>query len=1037
MAKNGLIRAVAWIFLGLLAAGIPAWANASFEADNPYIIDSWSVDDGLPQSTVTSILQSRDGYLWFGTINGLVRFDGQRFTVFDEYNTPGLNSSWIVQLFEDSQGRLWIGTETAGVVMIKDGQVNRLGIGQAGAETAGAVVIKDGQAGRSGIGQATSEKRLASVCEDSEGAVWLYTADGQIWRYGKGRFDNTFLFGQGFHASYRAIIAEPSGPVWVATDRSQSAVGSVLDPGSIELPIEENMPVRRLDYLLSSPSGGYWRLADGRVQKCRTNTVERDFGPYPWGSAPVRAACEDRQGNLVVGTQGSGVFWFDDQGRASRLSTKQGLSSDVILALCVDREGNLWVGTDGGPDSKGLNRVKRRSFAVLDVSRGPFGNAVQSACEDDQGGLWIGSIGGGITYWKGSVQQHYGFNQGLASTNVWSVYVARNGDVWAGTWGAGLFRFQKQNGLFQRAAGPEATQRFIHAIYQDHSGALWVGTQNGLGRLDTNGWTMFTSANGLSADEVQAIAEDDRGNLWIGTVGGGLNRLHDGQFSAYHKQDGLPSEDISALYVDRDGILWIGTSGSGLARWQDGKVTRLTTRDGLLSNSINFMIQDDHGCLWIGSNAGIMRVQKRELNDFAAGRTTFVSCRAYGKPDGLPTRECTFGSQPAGCLGRDGRLWFPTSRGLVTVDPTQLHPNIHPPPVIIESVLINGQLQNTNALCTEVAQPVVIPPGKERLEIRYTSLNLSAAERARFKYRLEGHETDWTQAGNSHVARYSRLPPGRYNFQVKACNEDGVWNETGSTLALIVEPPYWRTWWFLSLSTACILGMIIGIVHYLSTQKLQRQLERLAQQEALSKDRSRIAQDIHDQLGASLTQVSLLSEIVQSDKDNPGEVESHARQIYQTTRETTRVLDEIVWAVNPSNDTLDSLVSYACKYAQDFLSMAGLRYRLDVPTQLPAIVIPPEFRHNVFLAFREAITNVVRHAAASSVWIRLRLDSATFILEIEDNGRGIRGLDEKAARTRNGLRNMRRRMEGIGGSFALDSGPEGGALVRLTAPLGT
>ena len=330
---------------------------------------------------------------------------------------------------------------------------------------------------------------------------------------------------------------------------------------------------------------------------------------------------------------------------------------------------------------------------------------------------------------------------------------------------------------------------------------------------------------------------------------------------------------------------------------------------------------------------------------------------------------------------------------------------------------------------------MTIAANEERLEIHYTSLNLADPERARFRYRMADHERAWTEAGDSRVARYSKLPPGHYRFQVTACNEDGVWNETGSSLSVVVLPPFWRTWWFLTATAVWFLGTIIALVHYVSTQKLQRQLASLRQQEAIEKERARIARDIHDQLGASLTQVSLLGELVESDKESPEEVEAHARQISQTARETTQALDEIVWTVNPSNDTLDSLITYICKSAQEYLAVAGVRYRLDVPAQLPGAAVSPEVRHNVFLASKEAITNIVRHAQASAVSIRLLREPSTFILEIQDNGRGVTGLDDTRAQSRNGLRNMRKRMEEIGGSFSIGRAQEAGTLVRLIVPI--
>jgi signal transduction histidine kinase len=298
---------------------------------------------------------------------------------------------------------------------------------------------------------------------------------------------------------------------------------------------------------------------------------------------------------------------------------------------------------------------------------------------------------------------------------------------------------------------------------------------------------------------------------------------------------------------------------------------------------------------------------------------------------------------------------------------------------------------------------------------------------------MEGHESGWTHAGVDRVARYSNLPPGDYTFRVIASNEDGVWNETGASLAVAVLPPFWRTWWFTAIITIFLIGLIVSTVHYLSTQRLQRELVLLRQQEELEHERARIARDLHDQLGANLTQVALLGEMAESDKHLPHEVEDHARQISQTARETTRALDEIVWAVNPSNDTLEGLLTYVCKYAQEYMELAGLRYRLYAPPELPDTPIAPEVRHNVFLAAKEAINNIVKHAGASSASLRLRLDAARFIIEIQDDGRG---MAEAAAKSgRNGLRNMRKRMEDIGGSFAIEPATGQGTVVRLTASI--
>jgi ligand-binding sensor domain-containing protein/signal transduction histidine kinase len=959
MPMNRWKPRLAWLSLCVFAFIFPAQAGAAEPTDVSFIVDAWSTKEGLPQSSVISVIQTRDGYLWLGTLNGLVRFDGNRFTIFDENNTPGLKSERIVFLFEDSHTNFWVGMDMASVVLVKNGNVKSFDLGHAG-----------------------HEGRILYAYEDVTGTVWFYTADGHASRYEKGKME---------------------------TDPSLVSVELVF---------------RATRSLVPSQSGGFWLLQNGRVQKWTGNQMQHDLGACPWGAnSIVTSACEDREGNLIVGTLGEGVFWYDAGGKYRRISTDQGLSHPAVLSLCMDREGNLWVGTDGG----GLDRIKRK---VFDTPTEHHSWVVQSISGDVSGGLWTAFNAHGVSYWITNSVQDFGVGRG---SNAWAVLVDRKQHVWVGTRGEGLFQFQADH--FQPAPGAETLGPQIFALFDDHQGQLWAGTTNGLARWNGSDWKIYTTPNGLA---VRAIAEDAEGNLWIGTESRGLYLFKAGKLIAYQATEGgLAGNDISCLYVDKDGVLWIGTVGHGLARFYRGKWTRYSTSDGLVSNSISYIIEDDEGYLWIGSNAGLMRLQKKLLNDFAGGTARFLSCRTYGEADGLPTRECSAGSQPAACRTPEGQLWFPTTKGLVSVNPAELKPNRQPPVVLIESVLVEGREQKTNRLGSAWNQSILVPPGYERLEIHYTGLNFTAPNAVRFKYRLEGHETAWTEAGETRVAYYSNLAPGHYYFHVIASNEDGVPNEAGCVLEITVQPQFWQTGWFLAALIACFLGLVVAVVRYLSTQKLHRQLLALKQQEALEKERSRIARDLHDQLGANLTQVALLGEMAESDKNSPAEIESHAQQISQTARETTRALDEIVWAVNPSNDTLDGLVNYACKYAQEYLTLAGLRYRAEVPSQLPAIPIPPEVRHNVFLAFKEAVNNVVKHAQASEVWIRLRLQSGNFVLSIEDNGRGLGGLDARAVQTRNGLRNMRKRMEDIGGQFETGAAAEQGTIIRLTVPVRT
>ena len=999
-----------WRLAGLLASaglglglGFGPGSPALAAAGQRFHVESWGTHEGLTANEVVAIVQTHDGYLWLGTLNGLVRFDGLQFKVFDEHNTPGLPSGRIVCIFEDSKTNLWIGTETSGALLLQSNRITDLAFGK----------------GR-------REGRLRAACEDSTGAVWLRADDGELARYHDGKLERLEIAGPGLGPGH-TLIAEKSGLILAGTGQVDPAAVRSSTP----LPVTKVSSMAHVDFLLASRTGGHWCFGqDGvtnMVEKWAGDRLELNLGPYPWKDTEITAACEDLDGNLVVGTRTNGVWWYGSDRKATKV---EGLSGNYVLALHMDDFGGLWVGLDVG----GLNRVQRQLFRPLEAATNL---TVHSVCEDSQGRLWFSSTGRGIDYWKDDILKNTdSARYPISLFNPRSLLVDRDQNIWAAIVGSGLFRWS--NDHFQPDEGYEGLRLNpnIYAIYQDRSGRLWAGTQRGLACWDGQAWQMFTTSNCLSANIVRAMTDDADGRLWIGTEGGGLDCLKDGKITPVQPSIGFPSKNISALYMDKEGVLWVGTLGNGLIRFQSGRWINYTTDNGLNGNSVDYILEDGQACLWIGSNAGLMRVKKSDLNAFAAGTLDFIPCHSYGRRDGLPSDECTPGSQPAACRAADGTLWFPTSAGLVPIDPAQIQIQTNALPVLIESVLIEGQEQGADGPHGRPPQSVVVPPGKELLEIRYTCLNLDDPQQVRFRCRMEGYDK-WRDAGQRRSVQYSKkLPPGTYHFQVAARNADAVWNPAAAaSLEVIVLPAFWQTRSFQAAVGGALLAGIIALVYFISTQKLQRQLAGFRQQQALEKDRARIARDIHDQVGASLTQLSLLGEMVESDKENPAEVAAHAAQMTQTARETARALDEIVWTVNPSNDTLEGLINYLCKHAQEYLAVAGLRYRLEAPAQLPAAQISPEARHNVFLAAKEAVTNVVKHAGASEACLRLRLEPGAFTLEIEDNGRGPAGLAGPAAQSRHGQRNMRKRMEDIGGKFEIGPGAKGGTLVRLTAPL--
>ena len=944
---------VAALFLGQRAA-----------AESPFVVDAWTLADGLRQSSVIALTQTRDGYLWLGTLNGLLRFDGNSFTTFNVNNTPGLPGNGVVFLFEDSRTNLWVGTDNAGLCVIKNGAVQSFD----GGSRAGKIVFAK---------------------EDEAGVIWFCTADGKFISFKDGKLD--------------------------------------LQPKTFPA----HLFYQRFFMRLPGKDGTVWQLQNRRVEKIRDGKVDKDFGASPWPDATIlaqfkspdgsffqlwfdnniTAACEDGDGGFVVGTHGAGVYWFDKNGGTRHISMEEGLSKNFVLSLCFDHEGNLWVGTDGG----GLDRVKKSYFET------PAGLSVgiaQSASEDAQGGLWVQDNSRGVVYYRTNSSEHYDFG-------AWAVLVDSQQQVWAGTRGQGLFRFVSGN--FKKVSEADKAGMQIFALFQSRDGKLWVGGDKGLGCLNGGGWTFFTAADGLPSSSVRALAEDAKGNLWIGTEGAGLFTLHDGKISSAQ----APVTDIACLLVDQDDVLWVGTSGHGLARLAQGHWTDCAAHDGLAGDDIGYLIEDDLGYLWAGSYEGLMRIGKKSVAEFAADPARKISCRT------LLARECSAGAQPAAIRTRDGKLWFPTTDGLISVAPSGLKPDTNPPPVLIESVLVDDALQQNDPLRSSRPEAVTLTPENEQLEIHFTALNFSAPKHAqqavRFKYQLEGHDKKPTDAGGERVAHFSKLTPGNYVFRVTACNEDGYWNETGATLAVTVEPPFWQRPGFIVVSVLILLGGLAGTIYLISTAKLKRQLRVLHQKELIERERARIARDLHDQLGANLTQVTLLGEMAEADKNLPEEVEQHAQQICATARETTHALDEIVWAVNPSNDTLEGLANYACKYAQDYFALAGVSYRAELPPNLPPTPILPEVRHNVFLAFKEAVNNVVKHAGATEARVKLQLEPTQFILSITDNGRGLGDMSGKSLR--NGMKNMRKRLADVRGEFEIAPGTDGGTVVQLKVPI--
>ncbi len=511
----------------------------------------------------------------------------------------------------------------------------------------------------------------------------------------------------------------------------------------------------------------------------------------------------------------------------------------------------------------------------------------------------------------------------------------------------------------------------------------------------------------------------------MGTGGGGVFRLQNDQVTRFTKQEGLGRDVVMALYEDRAGRLWMGTAGGGLCRYRDGRFAQWTTRDGLPDDLIYCVLEDAHGRLWASSSRGVFCVAKAALGPPPVASPAKLPVRVFEESDGLPSRECTGGFQPAGWRGRDGRLWFPTVRGLAVLDPERLG-SVPPPRVVLEAVLVNGQ---------EV--PVVSGarwgPGARDLRFRFAAVSPAAADKARFRYRLAGRDGDWVEAGRNGEAHYTRLSPGRYVWQAQASLDQMHWSEPPLELAFVLTPFFWQTGWFALLAGGSLAGAAAWGVRAVSVRRFQRQLAVLERQRAIEQERLRIARDMHDELGGSLTQIAWLSDLARRELAPEAGPLGSLEKISATARSTLRALQEIVWAVHPDYDTLEHLTGYLCQYAEQVFCGTPVRCRFDTPAVLPDRALAADVRPNLIVSVKEALNNVLKHSDATEVRLRIEDRGGEAELVIEDNGRG---LPEHPNRNEGrGLDNMRRRAAEIGGALDVGRAPAGGARVRLRWPL--
>jgi signal transduction histidine kinase/ligand-binding sensor domain-containing protein len=974
------------VLSGRLIVCLTALFALSPSALAQYRFDHWTADNGLPQNSVRDIVQTRDGYLWFATFDGLVRFDGVRFTVFNKSSSPGLPGNRFVDLFEDRSGNLWATLDS------------------------GQVVRRDG--GRFEVYARAPESPddiRSTLADDGQGNVVVYY---QYWDY------------QG-----------PENVLTRITSRAYRCHDGELRPAD-DLSHVFPWPLRNRETII----GASWMLLDGDLWVCTDERVVRLLKTGGFQVYDERNGLPGTRPSLVRGQRlpihvvshdGAGGLWLTDLASGqSRLVSSQAPDGFDVIGGFADAEGNYWFSTY----NNGLFRARRETVTPYGKAQGLDVKEVYPLLERRDGSLWIGADSGALFRLEDGVLTRYAVSDPLPRL-VSSLYEDDAGQLWIN----GALRFV--DGRLVRAPWtdtmPDTQFLACRAMYEDRDGAFWVGTGTGVARHLDGVSTYYTTRDGLAGNDTKVIIGDGEGGLWIGSHGG-LTRYRDGRFTAWTVADGLPGDTVRALKLDDDGTLWIGTYDSGLGRLKDGRFTTYTTKDGLFDNGVFQILEDDSGRLWMSCNRGIYRVRKQELHDFAEGRIEAVNCLAYTKSDGMPSSECNGGRWPAGVKTRDGRLWFPTMGGVAMIDPSSIVANTQPPPVVIEAMRINNEpapLDAWDSAIGDLRSAIEIPPGKDNFAIEYTALSFINSENIRFKYKLEGADEEWVDAGTRRTAYFSHLPPGDYTFRAIAANADGVWNETGASVRITVVPPFWRTWWFAALAVALVIGAV-AMAHSVRIAQLER---AKATQEEYSRrfievqehDRKRIASELHDSLSQSLVIIKNRALHGLEERDD---AENALEQLEEISEAATHALGEvrqIAYDLRPFQIDRLGLTAAVEAMVKKIAGASGLHATTDLDDI--AGLLPPEREIDLYRIVQESLNNVVKHARATEVHVTIRTGARGIDVTIRDDGRGFApgAVRSDAGAGGFGLLGMAERARILDAAIDVESSPGHGTSVRV------
>ena len=959
--------------VGLLGSSIFAQAKAILPVS--YSERVWKLEDGLPEQVVQAFAQTPDRYLWIGTTGGLVRFDGERFLVFDRENTPAFVENNVFCLTVSRDNTLWIGLEGGGLIRYRSGVFRALGAG-------------DG----------LNNLFVRAVYEDHGGRIWVGTDDGLLVVNGERleRVDNKNGIPR---LAVHALYEDGEHGLWVGGSRLVRLHAN----SSTQYRLSGESGTNRVKSIWQTIDGTVWVGTVSGLQRLRNGSSR--FEPVAGIKGTVRFLRQTSDQTLWIGMIGHGLQVCRDQ-KFSTMLAPGSLPSDTLLNLFEDIDHNLWIGTQAG-----MVRLSETPVRTLDLPHAADSDA-ETVYEDRNGDVWVAAET--LFLYHHGRAEPYQFGD-IADVRVRNVFRDRDGALWLGTTGKGVYRkiagqtvhYSTENGL---------VNNFVRAFLQSRDGSVWIGTDEGVSRWRPSGITNYEMSNGLCYFGIRSLLEDRSGDIWIGTDHG-VSHIHEERFVSNRVTDALKNEKIWSMHEDSDGGLWFGTRTGGLYRWRSDRLTHYTTAQGLASNGVYELLEDRRGNLWMSSPQGISVMDRHDLDVVADDPSRRVAVTLYGVSEGLETIQMCGGEKPAGILTTGGEAWFPSSKGPVRVSIDEPRPS-KPVPVVIDRLVVDGGPVSSSAT-------VELGPNNKKVEIDFGVLMLRSQERVRFRYKLQGFDKGWSEASTERAAYYTNLPPGRFQFRVAAFEMNNPQQIAQASIEIVQRPHFYRTWWFLGL---CLLaaGGIAWAAYGFRMGQLQARFA------AVLKERNRLAREMHDTLIQGCTGVSALleahSSLEEQESQGGRELLDYARTQLRSTIDEAR---QAVWNLrqNVSSGIVRQLEDMCRQIAHEF----------GVPVEYRVLGTPFEFdqatAHDVLMAVREALYNAVRHAEPTSVLLNADFKERWCTVKVVDNGGGFDATSVPASSNGHyGLIGLRERVERVGGKVTLHSQIGTGTEIIIDVP---